>query len=237
MGALKSPNHPFLDRARYATLLRSWSAPFLWLTLIPLVTVPLSALLYRYDVFAPGHDGCTEWFTRTTGRETEMPAPFFPFYDCGSHPVDATILAFTVPGLLNLVPLLWAVLSPVPFTRLAGIVAGTLGILRLALPAILIELNQDYFWRAYSPAERAQFDGYIGGVADSIYFGGAFAWLSCLLVWGAFAALVESGVLEASSEREKLPDLPPAPTRANQKQEDLPANELEAPDYAGSQPT
>ena len=228
MSAVYRPNNSLLDRTRYATLLRSVYAPFLWLALTPLITVPLSAVLYRYHVFAPGHDGCTDWFEKPTGFTDESPKtlPFFPFYDCGDQPLDAIILAFTVPGLLNLVPFLWAVLSPLPITRLAGIVAGTLGILRLALPAVLLELNN-----------YDTYDGSFLKGAAALYLLGALAWLGCLLVWGAFASLVESGVLEASSEREKLPDLPPAPIKAHQEQEDLPAYELEAPDYASNHPT
>jgi hypothetical protein len=230
VGAVYSRADP---RDRYPTLLRSWSVPFLWLTLIPLVTVPLSAVLYRYDVFAPGHDGCTEWIYNDFDGfgENRRSLTFFPFYDCGLHPVSATILAFTVPGLLNLVPLLWAVLSTVPITRLAGIVAGVLGIFRLALPAILIEVNIDDVWSEYDAAARAQFGGYVWGLADTIYIFGTLAWLGCLFVWGGFAVLVDSGVIGYSSERRELPDLPPPRTRTNQEKENLAANELEAPDY------
>ena len=201
-----------LQQVRSSSWLQSSSAPFLWLALTPLVTVPLSAVLYVYNAVPyPGEDSseaCQEWH----GYSEFDAFPFFPFYECGSHPEGATLLAFALPGLLNLVPLCWAVLSPERTARIAGAVAGVLGIVRMAFPAVFLSTAIETgatggggfrYYRVFLG------EGYFHGVAEPIYIMGGLVWLGGLLAWLLFALLVEHGLLEDGSEHERLPPLPP----------------------------
>ncbi len=103
--------------------LNDWAWPFLWILLIPAVTVPLQqALLWQEalpGVFA-GTSNC------------QRSGEYWEAWECPVGDVLPTLL----PGLLNLVPFLW-LLSPVRRTRYAAAVAGTLGAVRVVVPAII----------------------------------------------------------------------------------------------------
>ncbi len=112
--------------------LNKWWMPFLWIILTPIVTVPVSAVLFDTlagyqtpaEIGLPdpaGTDGCDGWF-----------CPTYQYSE-----VAPTIVAFVLPGLLNLVSFLW-VSSTRPRVRAAGIVAGLLGIVRFSIPVIVL---------------------------------------------------------------------------------------------------
>ncbi len=168
-----------------------WWMPFLWVILTPIVTVPLSAILF--GVLAGYHEPHE---VGLPPNPPPCPRPFELFADpdpdCGPQfgysEVSVTLLAFIVPGLLNLAPFLW-VSSTRPRVRAAGIVAGLLGLLRLALPPTVLMLAQDRV-----SSDGGSYFEYVLGWFDGspfidVWFFGAAAWLGSLLVWWLFILL------------------------------------------------
>jgi hypothetical protein len=167
--------------------LNDWARPFQWIILAPIITVPLSAALFNVlaGYLEPPEVGLPP---------NPPPCPFElfgdPDPDCGPRfrytEVGPTIMTFVLPGLLNLVPFLW-VSSTRPRVLAAGIVAGLLGVLRLALPPTVLMLALDrvssdggsYFEYALGPFA-------VGSPFIFVWFYGALAWLGSLLVWGLF---------------------------------------------------
>ncbi len=166
--------------------LNKWWRPFLWIILTPIVTVPLSTILF--SVLAGYHEP----------QEVGLPSKAVPGWLFGepTYPYEyfelvPTVVAFTLPGLLNLVPLLWA-LSTKSKVRIAGIVAGLLGLLRLSIPPIVLMLGFD---RVTNAAGTSYFEydaswtlGYPTPHSE-IWFFGVLAWLGTLLVWAVFGWL------------------------------------------------
>ncbi|MEE9269716.1 MAG: hypothetical protein V3V49_05580 [Candidatus Krumholzibacteria bacterium] len=169
--------------------LNKWWMPFLWIILTPIVTVPVSAVLFDTlagyqtpaEIGLPdpaGTDGCDRggWF-----------GGFCPTYEHSE--VAPTIFAFVLPGLLNLVSFLW-VSSTRPRVRAAGIVAGLLGIVRFSIPVIVLMLSFD---RVTAPGGTTYFDFGGGSLNFSphfdVWFFGFLAWLGSLLVWPVFGWL------------------------------------------------
>ena len=121
---------------------KDWWNPFLWIILTPIVTVPLSMLLF--GLLVGTHDGSEVGLPNTSlpgGERYER-----CFIDCPSYTtyeyseVAPTVVALPFPGLLNLAPFVWA-FSKKPKVRIAGIVAGLLGLLRLSVaPTVLMLL-------------------------------------------------------------------------------------------------
>ncbi len=179
--------------------LNKWSMPFWWIILTPIVTVPLSGILFS------GLAGYLE--PPEVGLPPNPPAcPFLfgdPDPDCGPQfrysEVAPTIFAFVLPGLLNLVPFLW-VSSTRPRVLAAGIVAGLLGLLRLALPPTVLMLALD----RVSSDGGSYFEYVLGWFGESpfiiVWPYGALAWLGTLLVFGLFASIV-AVVEHASAQR------------------------------------
>jgi hypothetical protein len=166
--------------------LNDWRLPFLWITLTPIVTVPLSAILYsalagrqtpaEIGVPDPARtDGCDGWFCAT--------------YEYSE--VGPTVLAFALPGLLNLVSFLW-VSSTRPRVRAAGIVAGLLGVLRFSIPVIVLTAAFDRVTDA-GGTTYFQFSGWINlSPHAEVWSAGFFAWLGSLSVWAVFRVLTRS---------------------------------------------
>lgn len=155
--------------------LNEWWTPFLWIILTPIVTVPLSAIL----------------FLLLAGYQEEKDVLDCSFL-CDPHDyfaVRGTITAFALPGLLNLVPFVWVV-SRNTRARLAGIVAGLLGLARLLIPAVVLILSFDrvtgddgtsYFLDRFPILPwTAHID---------VWLFGFLAWTGSLLVWGLFAII------------------------------------------------
>ncbi len=150
--------------------LNQLSAPFLWVMLTPIVTVPLS--IYLFIVLAGYHE------PEEIGLPSKASHEYFE--------VGPTLMAFTLPGLLNLVPFAWA-LAPKPRVRIAGIVAGLLGLLRLLIPPTALLL---FFNRVTNPEGTSFFEydtfrlvapppPYI-----EIWILGFLAWLGSRVAWG-----------------------------------------------------
>ncbi len=172
--------------------LNKWSMPFWWIILTPIVTVPLSAILF--SVLAGYHEP-----QEVSLPPNPPPCPFLngffgdPVPDCGPRfrysEVGPTIIAFVLPGLLNLVPFLW-VSSTRPSVLVAGTVAGLLGLLRLALPPTVLMLALD----RVSSDGGSYFEYTLGWFDESpfflVWFYAALAWLGSLLVWASFLMIL-----------------------------------------------
>jgi hypothetical protein len=89
--------------------LRAWGAPLLWLAAVPVVALPVAFLLVGWEVREP-----TCKIYAFIGATAECP-------------VSALVPSVLVPGLLNLVPLLW-LRNADQRTRIAAIAASVLGL-------------------------------------------------------------------------------------------------------------
>jgi tetratricopeptide (TPR) repeat protein len=152
------------------------SLPFAVSALTPLVTVPLSASLY---ILAVGSHEPRELGLASSGSfvASHQYAEFEP-----------TVMAFTLPGLLNLVPLAWAA-SGRRWVRIAALVAALVGLLRLAVPLAVLLLA---FERVTAPdgTRYLEFEVFRYGVPPSpyteIWIPGLMAWTGTLLVSNVF---------------------------------------------------
>jgi hypothetical protein len=126
---------------------RGWFLPFAWILIVPAVTVPLHIGLlgvitdgYHYEgIFASGDAGaCTQ----------VNQLKYDKLWHCPLEAAAPTLL----PGLLNLAPLLF-LFSSARRARYAGLVAGSLGAVRLIVPALIyaadapdVEIIGSYQW-------------------------------------------------------------------------------------------
>jgi hypothetical protein len=102
-----------------------WRWPFLWVLLVPVVTMPLQVERL----------GASEGFLAANVYENCDLAPGPGLTNTWKCPVEC-VLPTLMPGLLNLVAFLWLV-SPRRKTRYAALVAGALGAVRVAVPALI----------------------------------------------------------------------------------------------------
>ncbi len=159
--------------------LNEWWEPFLWITVIPVITVPISAILF--SALAGYHEG----------PDVGLPADRAPgwFGTLQYSEAVPTAIVFTLPGLLNLVPLMW-IFSNQSRARIAGLTAGLLGALRLAIPALVLTFGYE---RVTNPDGVPYFKFVTGfGLSDpyvGVWFFGALAWLVTLLVWAVFGRI------------------------------------------------
>ncbi len=183
--------------------LNKWSMPFWWIILAPIVTVPLSAILFSGLAgyleppevgLPPNPPPCTFLYGFTFGDPDIVP-------DCGPQfrysEVSPTIFAFVLPGLLNLAPFLW-VSSTRPRVLAAGIVAGLLGIVRFSIPVIVLMTASD---RVTDAGGTTYFEWINSSPHDEVWSAGVMAWLGSLLVWALFGRLTR----RSASEREVFP--------------------------------
>lgn len=174
-----------------AATVNDWWNPFLWIMLAPIVTVPLSALLFVLLVGT--HNGSDVGLPDTS-------LPFQCFIDCPAYAayeyseVAPTVAVFALPGLLNLGPFVW-VFSKKPKVRFAGIVAGLLGLLRLSVPPMALMLSftrftgadgTSYFQYSYDPDPYFDMEPLSEPLLDllSVVWGiGFLAWLASVLAF------------------------------------------------------
>jgi len=103
-----------------------WAWPFLWIVLIPGVTIPWQIVLL-------GNSG--RWPAAQVYDNCDL-VPGIPRATNTWHCAPEHVLPTLLPGLLMLVAFLW-LLSPRRGTRYAAAVAGSLGALRLVVPALI----------------------------------------------------------------------------------------------------
>ncbi len=159
--------------------LNKWSMPFWWIILAPIVTVPLSAILF--SVLAGYHEG----------PDVGLPPDRAPgwFGTLQYSEAVPTLVAFTLPGLLNLAPVIW-ILSAKPKVRMAGALAWLLGLVRLGIPVAVLMLEFDRLTNASGTSYFKFVTGF--GPPDpygEVWFLGFLAWLGTLLVWWLFGWL------------------------------------------------
>lgn len=188
--------------------LNDWSMPFRWIVLAPIITVPLSVILFitlagnqsPAEVgLPPNPPPCT--FLPDLGLIfSDEPLSDYTAPDCGPQfrysEVGPTIFALVLPGLLNLVPFLW-VSSTRPRVLAAGIVAGLLGIVRVSIPAIVLTAST----RVTDAGGTTYFEWIDSSPHNEVWGAGILAWLGTLLVWALFGRLTR----RSASEREVFP--------------------------------
>lgn len=181
--------------------------PFLVVILSPLITVPLTAsVLARANVEPasiglPPNAGYVESWFPCDHRACEY------YY---ARP-ERVVLAFLLPGAANLLPFLWLA-ARAGRVKAAGAAAGVCGLVRSAIPLVLvlsIVIHGDYADPTTGPAAEQdqsplklvkggdgeaylwhQEDGFFQ--TDSIvflWFLGAPAWLGTLATWGVFTLI------------------------------------------------
>jgi hypothetical protein len=173
--------------------LNEWWHPFLWITLTPAVTVPVSAFVFGTLIRQPEEVGFPP-------NNPQSQIDIFQGGSCDSFlsspcheyaEAVPALLAFAVPGLLNLAPIAW-VLSKSIRVKVAALVALLLGALRSAIPVLVLMFGYEtvansegtsYFrWDTLDfivPSEPT----------FSIWVLGALAWFGSLLVWAVFRVL------------------------------------------------
>jgi|GEM_PF-5224621 len=110
-----------------------WLFPFLWILLIPMVTMPLQVeRLGASEGFlaANVHDECE--LVAGDGWDYSLSLSTRNNWECPLENVLPTLL----PGALNVVPFLW-LLSRQRKVRYAALVAGSLGLVRVVVPALI----------------------------------------------------------------------------------------------------
>ena len=174
-----------------------WLLAFILILVTPIVTVPVTAAVFDGLIRQPEEIGLPPngsgfgWGPFEGGGCNSLLGP-----TCYEYAEFApTLLAFTLPGLVNLLPILW-ILSSRPRARLAGVVAGVLGIFRLSIPVMVLLLDFD---RITAPdggsylrwASSALFDLGLSGPEGDVWLFGGFAWLGCLIALFAFWTLTD----------------------------------------------
>lgn len=101
-------------------------APFVWLVLIPVLTVPLTVVLAGQILQS---SQCTITFVGSFAEPERALCP------------DRPVLMSLLPGLLDLGPFAWLVLPGDDIMRRNAVVAGSLGALRLLVPVLGILLT------------------------------------------------------------------------------------------------
>jgi hypothetical protein len=167
-----------------ALVLKRWWMPFLWVSLSPLATVPLHLTLLP-DRLSPEAIGVPD-----IGEECgslELARNCFEYSD-----VSSTLLAFVLPGMMNLAPFLWAVSSKDGLTRHAGRIAGCFGLARLLMPPLMLVV----FWFLIAGEHVTGADGaeyfrsepsiWTLGYPDFyfwVFLGSSVLWAAHFIVW------------------------------------------------------
>ena len=158
--------------------LNKGSMPFLWIILTPIVTVPLSIILF---LLLAGYQEEKDIFAQPSCILHCTPNDYLA--------VNGTIAAFALPGLVNLVPFVWVV-SRNTRARLAGIVAGLLGLARLIIPAVVLILSFDRVMGDGGTSYfLVRFPILPWTAHIDVWIYGFFAWTGTLLVWVVFGWL------------------------------------------------
>ena len=147
----------------------------------PLITVPVSGVLFTRLARQPEELGLPS--TDPNAIDCFMSCPSYEYFQ-----LLPSLLAFAAPGLANLLPFLW-MRSVDRRTRVAGMIAGILGLARSSVPVLVLFVG---FGRLTSPQTGATYfkvdTGFgINSALAYIWLFGALAWFACavaLLVFG-----------------------------------------------------
>lgn len=172
-----------------------WALPFLWLMLTPIVTVPLSMVLFenigeRYqgpDIGLPDEPpGQVEGWCPPGDDQVGQCVPNLNATSYEYYRVAPALLSFLPLGFFNLVPFVW-VLSRNVRARRAGIVAGLMGLLRFSATVVLLLTLDRLTGRdgvSYIQLERSlfSFQPY-----ETVWGVGLFTWIASGIAWVLFA--------------------------------------------------
>ena len=175
-----------------------WWLPFLWIVLTPIIAVPLSAILF-FSI--AGYLEAGE-LGRQTGRHSwdVGGCEDGPYTDCTGwgasefrySEITPTVAAFTLPGLIYLVPFLW-LLSRQRRVKAAAALSGLLGVLCGSIPPSVLKFSDSAPTVAGANGGsyfRFVTDGWFAVASepfDSVWTFGFLAWLGSLLAWAIFA--------------------------------------------------
>ncbi len=178
---------------RSSSWLNRWWLPFLWITLMPIVSVPISAIVFGALIrqpeeasFPPNNPQSQIDLFQGGSCDSFLSTPCYEYAEA----VPA-LLAFALPGFLNLVPIAW-VLSRNLEVRGAALAAFLLGSLRFAIPVLVLTFG----YETVANSEGTQY--FRWDTLDfivpsepifSIWVLGALAWFGSLLVWAVFRVL------------------------------------------------
>jgi hypothetical protein len=169
-------------------VLNKWWMPFLWIILTPLVTVPLSEALFDSlaGYQAPGEAGLP---AINDPDCLDFACVDYEYFELGIP----TLIAFALPGLLNLVAFAWLV-STSRRVRTAAVVAGVLGVVRLMIPVIVLlsfDTVTNAAGRSYAVNPHSVLRDIYGTPEpfSAIWDQSALAWAASLVTWGAFRVL------------------------------------------------
>jgi len=170
--------------------LDDWWRPFLWIILTPIVTVPVSAVIFSALIrqpqeagFPPNNPQSLIDLFQGGSCDSFLSTPCYEYAEVGP-----TLLAFFLPGLLNLAPIAW-VFSASMRVKAAALTALTLGGIRLAIPILVLTLGYE---RVTNAADTSYFRwdtlDFIApsGPTFEIWLLGAVAWLVTVVVWLMF---------------------------------------------------
>ena len=169
------------------SLFDGWWVPFLWIVMSPLITVPVSGLLIAVSLKGSSDVGLpksADWCLCT-----------FAYGD-----VTTVIAIFVLPGVLNLVPWIYA-FSAQRRVRVAAVFAGALGLLRLALPPVVLILAFDRF-AGSDGRTYFQFKDSVDGIEPylTVWFFGALAWIVTVVAWAVFGLVTRKWDERSSRE-------------------------------------
>jgi hypothetical protein len=172
-----------------------WLLAFILILVTPIVTVTITAAAFDgltrqpEEIGLPPNDsGFGAGLFEGGACNSLLGTPCYEYAE-----FSPTLLAFTLPGLVNLLPILW-ILSSRPRARLAGVVAGLLGLFRLSIPVLVLLLGFD---RITAPGGGSylrwstDLDFGLSAPEGVVWALGAFAWLGCLIVLFAFWTLTD----------------------------------------------
>jgi len=181
------PGQPAGQRSSW---LDDWWRPFLWIILTPIVTVPVSAVIFSALIrqpqeagFPPNNPQSLIDLFQGGSCDSFLSTPCYEYAEVGP-----TLLAFFLPGLLNLAPIAW-VFSASMRVKAAALTALTLGGIRLAIPILVLTLGYE---RVTNAADTSYFRwdtlDFIApsGPTFEIWLLGAVAWLVTVVVWLMF---------------------------------------------------
>ncbi len=176
-------------------------SPFLWLVLMPVVTLPLSALLVfvavdMVDARALGLPGGAV-ARLPSGQSQWTGYLYFDFW--------RTWMVLTAPGLLNLLVALWW-LHRLRYVRVAATAAFAIAIVgTFVLPPLLFVIGEDKViseasllirvrFETTDVAEDASWDSLDSArirLLTTVWMGWAFTWMASLAAWKGFDLLMD----------------------------------------------
>lgn len=182
---------------------RKWMMPFLWILLVPIVTVPVSALLIQIAKPSILHESLDGLEPLNSAAQEDLDfnpwaGAFGNWFVSEYDYVDKApiLMLFTVPGVLNLGAFLW-LRARDRKVQVAAVVAGLLGFIRAVLPAIVLETTLDTFTFAgdqyYAFESEGFFSDFETNFLVSVWAVGFVAWWASLAAMGLFALIWHLG--------------------------------------------